>query len=56
MPNKFNPMKARLRASFAAALTEEPRLENIDKEGEVLHGVQITLEGEAKGHGVWLDR
>ena len=54
--NKFNPMKARLRATFAAGSTEEPRLENIDKEGEVLYGVQITLEGEAKGHGVWLDR
>lgn len=54
--NKFNPMKARLRASFSAGSTEEPRLENVDKENEVLHGVQITLEGEAKGHGVWLDR
>ena len=54
--NKFNPMKARLRATFAAGSTEEPRLENIDKEAEVLYGVQITLEGEAKGHGVWLDR
>ena len=54
--NKFNPMKARVRATFAAGSTEEPRLEKIDKENEVLHGVQITLEGEAKGHGVWLDR
>ena len=54
--NKFNPLKARLRATFAAGSTEEPRLENIDKEAEVLYGVQITLEGEAKGHGVWLDR
>ena len=54
--NKFNPMKARVRASFAAGSTEEPRLEKIDKENEVLHGVQITLEGEARGHGVWLDR
>lgn len=56
MPSKFNPMKARLRASFAAGATNEPRLEKIDKEAEILHGVQITLEGEAKGHGVWLDR
>ncbi len=56
MPDKFNPMKARLRASFAAGSTNEPRFEKIDTEKEVLHGVQITLEGEAKGHGVWLDR
>ncbi len=56
MPNKFNPMKARLRATFAAGATKEPRLERVDREKEVLHGVQITLEGEARGHGVWLDR
>lgn len=56
MPSKFNPMKARMRASFSAGATAEPRLENIDKEAEILRGVQITLEGEAKGHGVWLDR
>ena len=56
MPNKFNPMKARLRASFASGATVEPRLERIDKEAEILYGVQITLEGEAKGHGVYLDR
>ena len=54
--NKFKPLKARMRATFAAGATVEPRLENVDKENEVLHGVQITLEGEAKGHGVWLDR
>jgi len=56
MPNKFNPMKARFRASFAAGSTVEPRVEKIDKENEILYGVQITLEGEAKGHGVFLDR
>lgn len=53
---QFNPLKARIRASFAAGSTNEPRFENIDAENEVLHGVQITLEGEARGHGVWLDR
>lgn len=56
MPSKFKPMKQRMRASFAAGAADAPRFEKIDKEAEVLHGVQITLEGEAKGHGVWLDR
>lgn len=56
MSNKFNPMKARFRASFAAGIVNEPRLGQIDKEAEVLHDVQITLEGEARGHGVFLDR
>lgn len=32
------------------------RLGKIDEENEVLHDVQITLEGEVLGHGVWLDR
>ena len=56
MNKPFKPMKARFRASFAAGGTAEPRLGNIDQEAEILHDVQITLEGEAKGHGVWLDR
>lgn len=56
MPNKFKPMKARFRATFAAGAADLPRFEKIDKEAEVLYGVQITLEGEAKGHGVFLDR
>lgn len=56
MSNKFNPLKARFRASFAAGLVNEPRLGSIDKEAEILHDVQITLEGEARGHGVFLDR
>lgn len=56
MKKKFNPLKARLRATFAAGATEEPRLGGIDREALVLNDVQITLEGEAKGHGVWLDR
>lgn len=55
MSNKFNPMKARVRASFGGGDLVS-RLENVDSEAEVLYGVQITLEGEAKGHGVWLDR
>lgn len=54
--NKFNPLKARYRATFAAGSTEEPRMGNVDREARVLHDVQITLEGEAKGHNVWLDR
>lgn len=53
---KFNPLKERMRATFAAGSTVEPRVESVDREREVLHGIQITLEGEAKGHGVWLDR
>ena len=56
MPNKFKPMKTRFRATFAGVQLGENRLESVDKENEVLHGVQITLEGEALGHGVWLDR
>lgn len=55
MPNKFSPLKARFRATFNETTTNEPRLEAVDKENGVLSGVQITLEGEAKGHGVWLD-
>lgn len=56
MPNKFKPLKTRFRATFAGSQLGENRLESIDKEQEVLRGVQITLEGEALGHGVWLDR
>lgn len=54
--NKFKPMKTRFRATFAGAQLGDKLLESVDKENEVLHGVQITLEGEALGHGVWLDR
>ena len=53
---KFNPMKARFRATFAGKDLGAKRLGKIDAENEVLHDVQITLEGEALGHGVWLDR
>lgn len=56
MKNKFNPLKTRYRASFAGSQFGAVRLGEIDTEGEVLHDVQIVLEGEAKGHGVWLDR
>ena len=54
--NKFKPMKTRFRATFAGVQLGDKLLESVDKENEVLHGVQITLEGEARGHGVWLDR
>ena len=53
---KFNPMKTRFRATFAGAMLGARRLGQIDEENEVLHDVQITLEGKALGHGVWLDR
>ena len=53
---KFNPMKARFRATFNGSQLGASRLGEIDTENEVLHDVQITLEGEALGHGVWLDR
>ena len=53
--SKFKPLKSRFRATFSG--TEAGiRLGTVDMEKEVLHGVQITLEGEAKGHGVHLDR
>lgn len=59
MMNKpFKPMRSRFRATFSGAqlAAAGSRLGEIDKEKEVLHDVQITLEGEALGHGVWLDR
>ena len=58
MKNKFNPLKTRFRATFAAGelASSLPRIERVDVEHETLYGVQITLEGEAKGHGVFLDR
>ena len=56
MPKPFKPMKARLRATFGGSQLGAGRLGSVDKENEILHDVQITLEGEAKGHGVWLDR
>jgi uncharacterized membrane-anchored protein YhcB (DUF1043 family) len=43
--------KRRLRATFASG----PRVGGVDAERGLLTGVQICLEGEAKGHGVWLD-
>lgn len=56
MPNKFNPLRVRFRATFSGKQAGAQRLGKIDEENEVLHDVQITLEGEALGHGVWLDR
>lgn len=56
MKFSYKPMKARQRATFAAGATEEPRLGSVDRDTRTLHDVQITLEGEAKGHDVWLDR
>ena len=56
MKNKFKPLKSRFRATFGASELAAKRLGEIDAENEVLHDVQITLEGEAKGHGIWLDR
>ena len=56
MPNKFNPLRVRFRATFSGKQDGAQRLGKIDEENEVLHDVQITLEGEALGHGVWLDR
>ena len=53
--NKFKPLKSRFRATFSGTETGI-RLGEVDKENEVLHGVQITLEGEVRGHGVYLDR
>ncbi len=53
---KFRPLRARMRASFAAGQTEDARIRRVDRANRVLHDVQIALEGEAKGHGVWLDR
>lgn len=51
------PLKSRFRATFnGAELAVARRLGEIDQENEILHDVQITLEGEAKGHGVFLDR
>lgn len=56
MPHKFKPLKSRYRATFSGTEGGASRLGKIDTENEVLHDVQITLEGEALGHGVWLDR
>ncbi len=52
----FKANKARFRASFTAAELVGAHLGKIDKENEILHDVQITCEGEAKGHGIYLDR
>ena len=54
--NRFRPLKTRFRATFSGAQLGAQRLGNVDAENEVLHDVQITLEGEARGHNVWLDR
>lgn len=56
MKPSFKPLKTRYRATFAAGATTSPRLGKVDRDNLTLHDVQITLEGEAKGHGVWLDR
>ena len=53
---KFSPLHVRFRATFDGKTSGAQRLGKIDEENEVLHDVQITLEGEALGHGVWLDR
>ncbi len=56
MKPSFKPLKTRYRATFAAGATTSPRLGKVDRDALTMHDVQITLEGEAKGHGVWLDR
>lgn len=56
MRTEFRPMRSRCRATFAAGGTEESRIGGADADAETLSGVQIVLEGEALGHGVWLDR
>ncbi len=56
MKPSFKPLKTRYRATFSAGATTSPRLGKVDRDNLTLHDVQITLEGEAKGHGVWLDR
>ena len=47
----------RLRASFAASdllMDGVPRVVSVSDKDGTLYGVQICLEGEARGHGVWL--
>lgn len=56
MNRKFRPMKSRMRATFAGSERAAFGEAAPDAETETLKGVQIVLEGEAKGHGVWLDR
>lgn len=58
MNKPFKPLRSRFRATFSGAqlAAAGSRLGAVDRENEVLHDVQITLEGEALGHGVWLDR
>lgn len=56
MKIEFRPMRSRCRATFAAGGTEESRIGGADAQAEKLSDVQIVLDGEALGHGVWLDR
>lgn len=58
MSKPFKPLKSRFRATFHAAMfnAQGDSSVPVDSEKEILHDVQITLEGEAKGHGVHLDR
>ena len=47
----------RLRASYSASdlsVDGVPRVAIVDEQEGTLYGVQICLEGEARGHGVWL--
>ena len=51
----FKPGRARIRATFAAGdLDAAQRFGEIDTEAGILHGAQVNLMGEARGHGVWL--
>ncbi len=52
----FKANKARFRATFNAGDLSGDRVGQVDEENEILRGVQITVEGEAKGHDVHLDR
>lgn len=49
-------MKSRMRATFAGSERAAFGAAAPDAETETLKDVQIVLEGEARGHGVWLDR
>jgi len=51
----FNPGKVRFRATFSAGdLDPAQRFGKIDAEKGILYDVQVSIMGEAKGHGVHL--
>ena len=56
MSRQTELIHARFRATYTPAdLADAIRVGEVDRDTETLHGVQICVAGEARGHDIWMD-